>query len=201
VEITLDVIVVSKVSIVLEVIIAITIGCIVAFVIVSKSIKRKKAEERRILTSIVEAEVAAKLQEHLSIQENLAVRPSSSEVEAVANRYDHQLLEGAFAQMSQIQKEDLPEWEVQLAKAEARLKEDTKEAQLLQKYGYINPDISCPYCHEKGTLRTKYLKPEIDFDLTKLITGNHSLSKGAAPSKARHAVQAYCENCSKEWTF
>ncbi len=197
----MDVIIVSQLIIVLEVIIAIIIIGFFAYVIVTKAIRKKKMEERLILTNFVEAEVAAKMQEHISNQESLLERPSSSEVETVQDRYDHQLLEGAFALMGVNREVELPEWEVQLAKAEARLKQDTQEAQLLQKYGYINPGISCPYCREKGKLRTRYLQTDIDFDVSLDMSGDHAVPQGARASTAKHAVQAYCGGCEKIWTF
>jgi hypothetical protein len=203
VEIALDVIVVSELFIKLETVAAILIFLFIVFILATKVLRTRRARQE-----LIQAYLAAKnVGSDNSAQDANADRVSgyslSSEGQQELACYDHQLLDHALVQM-RLNQNKLPQWQIQLSKAQARIKEDTKEALLLQKFGYINPDIACPYCDELGKLRTKYIEQDKVSDASKVsaaMASGGSSSDSFALTIPKQTVQAHCGSCGRVWTF
>jgi hypothetical protein len=73
-----------------------------------------------------------------------------------------------------------------------------------QQHGQISPQIICPHCQTRGTVRTKAIKKKAGISGGKataaLLTGGVSLlATGLARKEA--LTQAHCENCNSVWSF
>lgn len=195
----MDVIVVSELIIKLEIIVAILIFCFIAVVLIARAVRARRIRAKLIQAHFVENEVSSDTQGQDSNSDDVSGYSRSSEGQQDPGNYAHQLLEHALVRVYLTQSK-LPQWQVELKKAEARIKDDTKEALLLQKYGYINPDIACPYCDEHGKLRTKYIEQDNGGDASK-ASAFDPLSGGVVPVIPKQTVQAHCGNCGRVWTF
>lgn len=69
-------------------------------------------------------------------------------------------------------------------------------------YGRINPEIICPHCQSKGTVRTKQEKRKSGISGGKatagLLTGGLSLL-AVGLSRKQQVTQLYCGTCNMTW--
>lgn len=90
---------------------------------------------------------------------------------------------------------------IALAASQKRISPE-QQAQLTN--GRISPQVICPHCQTRGTVRTKAIKKKVGISGGKataaLLTGGVSLlATGLARKEA--LTQAHCENCNSTWSF
>ena len=71
-------------------------------------------------------------------------------------------------------------------------------------YGTINPQMICPHCQTKGSVRTKPVTKKTGISGGKataaLLTGGVSML-ATGLSRKEGMTQAHCESCNCTWTF
>ncbi len=80
----------------------------------------------------------------------------------------------------------------------------SREASAQFMYGPVNPEIICPHCQWKGTVRTKPIKKKAGISGGKataaiLTSGVSMLATGLSRKEA--LTQAHCDNCQSTWSF
>jgi hypothetical protein len=80
----------------------------------------------------------------------------------------------------------------------------SREASAQFVHGPVNPQIICPHCQWKGTIRTKPIKKKAGISGGKataaILTGGVSmLATGLSRKEA--LTQAHCDNCKSTWSF
>ena len=80
----------------------------------------------------------------------------------------------------------------------------SREASAQFIYGPVNPQIICPHCQWKATVRTKPIKKKAGISGGKataaILTGGASmLATGLSRKEA--LTQAHCDNCKSTWSF
>lgn len=72
------------------------------------------------------------------------------------------------------------------------------------KHGPLNPQLICPHCQTKGTVRTKSVKKKAGISGGKataaLMTGGLSMF-ATGLSRKETLTEAHCETCNSTWLF
>jgi hypothetical protein len=88
---------------------------------------------------------------------------------------------------------------------EERVAYQRKQSSSLDKqHGRISPQIVCPHCQTRGTVRTKAIKKKAGISGGKataaLLTGGVSLLATGLARKESLTL-AHCEHCNSIWSF
>ena len=86
----------------------------------------------------------------------------------------------------------------------AKYRKEQAEQHKMTTYGTINPQMICPHCQTKGSVRTKPVTKKTGISGGKataalLTAGVSVLATGL--SRKEGMTQAHCESCNCTWTF
>jgi hypothetical protein len=80
--------------------------------------------------------------------------------------------------------------------------EEHERGRLELRYGYLNPDMICPHCQTKASVRTKVVNQKAGISGGKaavgILTGGVSVLATGLSRKER-VTKAHCDTCKVEW--
>jgi len=86
----------------------------------------------------------------------------------------------------------------------SKYRKEQAERQKMTTYGTIKPQMICPHCQTKGSVRTKPVTKKTGISGGKataaLLTGGMSML-ATGLSRKEGMTQAHCEKCNNTWTF
>ncbi len=81
---------------------------------------------------------------------------------------------------------------------------EQREAELRSTYGEANPEMICPHCRNKGTVRTQRVQRKKGISGDKaaaaVLTGGLSVA-ATGLSRKETLTQARCDSCENTWDF